>query len=105
LGTKPLISQLNMPDPSPFVVIPVCCSMVGPEVVRQTTPLAVMLPPPSLLMFPPLLAVAVVIMVISRVLILGGRTGSSFLHDPFISKKIPIPAARTKNKICLTVFM
>lgn len=62
------MSELTkLPIPAPSVVF--VFEMVGPVVVLQQTPLAVMVPPPSIVIFPPEVADEDVIAVIAVVVI------------------------------------
>ena len=55
LADKPLIVEVKVPVPVPSVVL-VLKDTVGPELVDQTTPRAVISPPSTNVMLPPLLA-------------------------------------------------
>jgi hypothetical protein len=55
LADKPLIVEVNVPVPVPSVVL-VLKDTVGPELVDQTTPRAVIVAPSSKVKLPPLLA-------------------------------------------------
>ena len=70
-GSSPVRLLAKLPEPALSVVR--LLDSVGPAVLLQHTPLAVMAAPPSVLMVPPEVA-AVVVMLVTAVVLMTGST-------------------------------
>jgi hypothetical protein len=88
LAVKPLIVEVKVPVPVPSVVF-VLKDTVGPVLVDQTTPRAV-IPPPSNVMLPPLLAPVAVIEPIEVVVKVAASAFTVMLPVAFILPQPPV---------------
>ena len=88
LAVKPLIVEVKVPVPVPSVVF-VLRDTVGPVLVDQTTPRAV-IPPPSNVMLPPLLASVAVIEPIEVVVKVAASALTVMLPVAFILPQPPV---------------
>ena len=88
LAVKPLIVEVKVPVPVPSVVF-VLKDTVGPVLVDQTTPRAV-ISPPSNVMLPPLLAPVAVIEPIDVVVKVAANAFTVMLPVAFILPQPPV---------------
>jgi hypothetical protein len=89
LAVKPLIVEVKVPVPVPSVVF-VLKDTVGPVLVDQTTPRAVIDAPPSTVMLPPLLASVAVIEPIDVVVKVAATAFTVMLPVAFILPQPPV---------------
>ena len=89
LAVKPLIVEVKVPVPVPSVVF-VLKDTVGPVLVDQTTPRAVIDAPPSTVMLPPLLAPVAVIEPIDVVVKVAANAFTVMLPVALILPQPPV---------------